>query len=137
MSDLLIPPEIWDHQIPTFSQTPTTWLWHGFLAHGNITLLTSQWKSGKTTLLSLLLSRRKSGGVLAGLPVLPGKSVVVSEESNSLWAERSRLYDFGGQVCFFPQPFLTIPRPGESWLLRFRPTGRAVAFSGRQSPLPP
>ena len=43
------------------------WLWHGFLARANLTLLTGMWKSGKTTLLSLLLSRRKTGGSLAGL----------------------------------------------------------------------
>jgi hypothetical protein len=89
-------------------------LWHGFVAPGNLTLLTSQWKAGKTTLLSLLLSRRKEGGTLAGLAVKPGKSVVVSEESMSLWADRARLYNFGGKVCFIPQPFLTIPRP-EQW----------------------
>ena len=29
----------------------TDWLLHGYLARGNITLLTSQWKAGKTTLL--------------------------------------------------------------------------------------
>ena len=38
------------------------WLWPGFIARGNITLLTSLWKSGKTTLVSHLLARRKSGG---------------------------------------------------------------------------
>jgi len=42
---------------------------------GNITLLTSQWKSGKTTLIAVLLSRLKAGGQLAGLPVLPGRAV--------------------------------------------------------------
>jgi hypothetical protein len=89
------------------------WLWHGFVARGNLTLLTSAWKSGKTTLLSLLLSRRKSGGVLAGLAVKPGKTVVITEEPRRLWAERARRYDFGGQVCFFPQPFRSIPTLAE------------------------
>ena len=53
------------------AQTPPTvrWLWHGYLARGSITLLTSQWKSGKTTLLSILLGRLKTGGDLAGLRV--------------------------------------------------------------------
>ena len=31
-----------------------SWLWDGFLAAGNLTLLTSLWKSGKTTLVSCL-----------------------------------------------------------------------------------
>jgi hypothetical protein len=61
----------------------------------------------------LLLSRRKQGGTLAGLAVKPGKTVIVSEEARSLWAERVRRGDFGGQVCFFPQPFLGIPRPDQ------------------------
>jgi hypothetical protein len=43
------------------------WLWHGYLLPGAVTLLTSQWKSGKTTLASILLSRPKGGGQLAGL----------------------------------------------------------------------
>jgi hypothetical protein len=42
------------------------WLWLGFVARGGVTLLTSQWKAGKTTLLSLLLARLKPGGSLAG-----------------------------------------------------------------------
>jgi AAA domain-containing protein len=37
--------------------TPPTWLWPGYLGAGRVTLLTSQWKSGKTTLVSLLLAR--------------------------------------------------------------------------------
>ena len=41
------------------------WLWEGYLAPGNITLLTSQWKSGKTTLMSILLSRLREAGRLA------------------------------------------------------------------------
>ena len=53
------------------AQASLPWLWHGFLAPGNITLLTSQWKSGKTTLIAVLLSRLNAGGQLAGLPVLP------------------------------------------------------------------
>ncbi|HKI30839.1 MAG TPA: hypothetical protein VKA46_03025 [Gemmataceae bacterium] len=40
----------------------TSWLWDGYLAHGNVTLLTSQWKSGKNTPLSIPLVRRETGG---------------------------------------------------------------------------
>jgi hypothetical protein len=45
---------------------PVSWFWYGYLGPGKVTLLTSQWKSGKTTLLALLLARMQSGGVLAG-----------------------------------------------------------------------
>ena len=41
---------------------PPTWLWHGYLGAGRVTLLTSQWKSGKTTLVSLLLAGMQQGG---------------------------------------------------------------------------
>jgi hypothetical protein len=89
------------------------WLWHGFLARGNITLLTGPWKGGKTTLLSMLLARRHAGGTLAGLAVQPGKTIVVTEESTPIWAERARRHDFGGKACFIAQPFLHIPYPWE------------------------
>jgi len=114
MTNSAIPQEVWDHQVTAMAPQPLDWLWHGFVAPGNLTLLTSQWKAGKTTLLSLLLSRRKGGGQLAGLAIKPGKSVVVSEEPLSLWADRARCLDFGGQVCFISRPFLTIPKP-EDW----------------------
>jgi hypothetical protein len=113
MTNVTIPQEVWDHEVTASAPQPIDWLWHGFVAGGNLTLLTSQWKAGKTTLLSLLLSRRKNGGRLAGLAIKPGKSVVVSEEPLGLWADRARRLDFGGQVCFISQPFRTIPQPDE------------------------
>ena len=80
------------------------WVWDGFLAPKNITLLTSQWKSGKTTLLSVLLARRAAGGTLAGRPVKPGRSAVVCEEYEEHWEQRRRTLDFGNDVAFFCQP---------------------------------
>src|SRR5437870_3071982 len=62
-----------------------SWLCQGYLAAGNVTLLTSQWKSGKTTLVAVLLAKMAKGGQLAGLQVKPGKAVVVSEESSLNW----------------------------------------------------
>src|SRR5262245_14075464 len=74
------------------------WLWQGYLLPGAVTLLTSVWKSGKTTLLSVLLSRLKSGGVLGGLPVRAARAVVVSEEGPELWWGRGRSLNFDGHV---------------------------------------
>jgi hypothetical protein len=108
-----LPQELWDQDLTKAEQTNPDWLWHGLLARGNVTLLTGLWKTGKTTLLSLLLSRRKHGGSLAGLAVQPGKTVVVAEESAALGADRARRHDFGGNVCFFLQPFLNVPTPDE------------------------
>jgi hypothetical protein len=107
------PQEVWDHDLRSITRPAADWLLHGLIARGNLTLLTSLWKAGKTTLLALLLSRRKHGGLLAGLAVQPGKTVVITEEDSALWADRARRYDFGGQVCFFPRPFHAIPTPAE------------------------
>ena len=85
------------------------WLWDGFLAQGNLTLLTSLWKSGKSTLIGLLLDRRRAGGQLLGRAVRPGATVVVTEESPELWAMRRRRLSFGPRVCFFFRPFKEIP----------------------------
>jgi hypothetical protein len=114
MENVTLPQEVWDHELASSQQAAPEWLWHGFVAPGNLTLLTSLWKSGKTTLLALLLSRRKQGGSLAGLAVKAGKTLVVSEEPQALWTERARQFDFGGRVCFFCQPFRHVARP-EEW----------------------
>ena len=114
MSDIAIPQEVWDHQLTASAPTKAAWLWQGFIAPANTTLFTSHGKLGKTTLLSMLLSRRKQGGTLAGLAVKPGRTVVISEESREVWEEHARQFDFGGKVCFVFRPFLTIPTP-EEW----------------------
>lgn len=92
-----------------------SWLWHGYLASGAITLLTSQWKAGKTTLLSVLLKKLGGGGRLAGLPVAPARAIVVSEEGTARWAARDRQLAFGGHVGWVCRPFRGRPKPGD-WI---------------------
>jgi hypothetical protein len=98
------------------AQEQIPWLWQGYLARGNFTLLTSQWKTGKTTLVSVLLHHLKAGGTLAGLPVQPGKTIVVSEEGPDLWFQRSRRFDYAEHVAWFCRPFWGKPTP-EQWLI--------------------
>jgi hypothetical protein len=86
-----------------------SWLWHGYLGAGKLTLLTSQWKSGKTTLVSILLARMARGGRLAGLPVSAGRALVVSEEGRTDWDRRCRTLKLGHHVGFFCRPFATRP----------------------------
>jgi hypothetical protein len=103
------------HPLPTYSPVwsgemspapaEVPWLWHGYLAPSNITLLTSRWKTGKTTLLSVLLARRAAGGTLAGRALKPGRTAVVCEEGEWHWQQRRRTLDFGNDVAFFCQPF--------------------------------
>ena len=80
------------------------WIWEGVLAHGAITLLSAPEKVGKTTLLSLLLDRRRAGGELLGRTVFPGKTVLCSEENDALWALRQPPLDFGPDLRPAPVP---------------------------------
>jgi hypothetical protein len=72
-------------------------------------LLTSLWKSGKTTLLSILLARLKDGGQLLGLPVRPARALVVSEEGAALWHQRRQRLVFGEHTALISQPFAGKP----------------------------
>jgi hypothetical protein len=87
----------------------TRWLWHGMLAAGKLTLLTSLWKSGKTTLLTHLLGRRRHGGDFLGLAVAPGVSLIVSEEPRDLWPQRFRRHRLGQEVAVLSRPFTGRP----------------------------
>ena len=104
-SPLFIPPPVNYDELARRAAEPMRWLWHGYLAAGSVTLLTSRWKAGKTTLLSLLLARLGCGGELAGLPVATGRVVIVSEEAPTLWAERGRRLGFGPHLDFLCRPF--------------------------------
>jgi len=97
-------------------QEPATpaWICQGLLAAGHITLLTSQWKSGKTTLLSLLLGCRRAGSQLAGFGVKEGKTMVISEEDIRLWAPRHRKLNFGDNAGIYSRPFGSMNRD-EAW----------------------
>jgi hypothetical protein len=91
-------------ELESSGAAPVDWLWEGYLAPRNVTLLTSQWKSGKTTLVAVLLSRLRQGGTFAGQPLRPGKALVVSEESADLWLARRKKLGFG-DVRFLCRPF--------------------------------
>lgn len=89
------------------------WLWRGYLAAGQVTLLTSQWKMGKTTLMAILLAKLQSGGELAGQAVAPGRAAIVSEEAADMWALRAHRLDFGRQLLYC-RPIGHVPSP-EEW----------------------
>src|SRR4029077_5463293 len=76
------------------------WIWEGMIAQPGITLLTGASMVGKTTLVAMLLDRRRAGGRLLGKRVRPGPTIVVTEEDVSVWARRQRGLDFGPHVCF-------------------------------------
>lgn len=90
-------------------ETSPKWLWHGYLHDGDITLLTSQWKTGKTTLVAGMLRHLADGGEFLSLPIRPAKAWVVSEESAELWASRLPLLPIGEHVELLARPFRTRP----------------------------
>jgi AAA domain len=111
---------------PAFSPTPlhhlgqnsapiqTDWLWNGYLARQNITLLTSQWKTGKTTLVAGLIQTMANDGTFLGRSCRAGKVLVVSEEADFHWAARQRFFSFGGHAQLMCRPFRARPTP-EEW----------------------
>lgn len=105
----VLPPEVWFHNLEAAERPAKPWLLQGYLAPGSVTLLTSQGKCGKTTLLSILLARLKAGGQLLGLPVAAGKALVITEEPRSLWEERGHKLGYGDQLCLQCRPFLGKP----------------------------
>jgi hypothetical protein len=100
-----LPAAVTGDNLDHLARDQATWVWDGYLAHGSVTLLTSQWKLGKTTLLSVLLARRETGGERPGRAVAAGRSCVVSEESLALWKQRHCKLAFGAAVAFLCRPF--------------------------------
>ena len=90
------------------------WLWDGFLMPGDITLLTSQWKTGKTTLLAGLLGNFGAGTAFLGRDLRPGRAWVISEESRAQWGERLGLMPIGPHVHLLARPFRGRPTE-EEW----------------------
>ena len=89
------------------------WLWEGYLARGNITLLTSLWKAGKTTLVAGLLRQLEAGEPFLGRPCRPATALVLSEEPRSIWAERLKSIPIGPHVQLLLRPFPRRPEPAE------------------------
>jgi hypothetical protein len=87
------------------------WLLRGYIARKSVTLLTSLWKAGKSTLLALQLKAMGCGDDLAGLSVAKANVLVVSEESSALWAGRRDKLGIGDHAQFYIRPFLGRPDP--------------------------
>jgi hypothetical protein len=105
------------------------WLWRGYLAAGQLTLLTSLWKSGKTTLLSILLSRLQEDGELLGLPVRPARALVLSEEGTDLWQQRRHRLVFSAHTDLISRPFAGKPSAAE-WRALIDHAGTVLGTEG-------
>ena len=100
---------VWAEKLAGETDPAVSWLWEGYLARGEVTLLTSQWKVGKTTLVSVLLDRLAAGGTLAGRPVVPARAAVLSEETPRHWSRRCQQFSLWHHVCFFCRPLPGLP----------------------------
>ena len=66
-----------------------------------MTLLTSQWKSDKTILASILLARMAQRAELAGLPLATGQAAIISEKGPDNWEVRCRKLHMGSLLSLF------------------------------------
>ena len=80
------------------------WIWEGFLTKGHLTLLSALWKSGKTTLVSQLLKCIATQKLLAGKEVKQSKVLILSEESEALWARRREELSLEGDIWITSRP---------------------------------
>lgn len=94
---------------PVENQPAADWLWDGYLGRGNLTLLTSAWKAGKTTLVTGLLQAFGPGGEFLGRRCRPARALVISEESREHWAARLALMPVGEHSRLMSRPFLLRP----------------------------
>lgn len=85
-------------------QTPVDWLWEGFLARGQFTLFASLWKAGKTTLICWLLKSIESQEQFIGKDTKSVNVLIISEESEALWAKRKEEYQFGTNIWLSCRP---------------------------------
>lgn len=95
------------------ARSDMAWLWQGYLAPREITLLTAMWKTGKTTFIAGLLAKLNKGGEYCGQPLRAGRALVVSEEEEQLWVQRGRKLELSPHVRFMCRPFAGRPTVAE------------------------
>lgn len=82
------------------------WICNGYLARGSVTLLVSYPKAGKTTLLAALLAGLDAGDSFIGRELTPkARSLVISEESTTLWRRRRDDFGLPADVFLISRPF--------------------------------
>jgi hypothetical protein len=89
------------------------WVWDGYLAGGAVTLFSALFKCGKTTLFSHMLRQSNNGGTFLGRTIKASRFLYVTEESETLWAERRDRLGLGDNIAFWPRPFLCKPGKAE------------------------
>jgi hypothetical protein len=89
------------------------WLWRGLIPSEMATIFSALPKAGKTTLLAHLLRAMEAGGDFCGQEVRPGRVVYVTEESETLWANRRDQLGLKDHCEFVLRPFRAKPTRAE------------------------
>src|SRR5262245_41367127 len=89
------------------------WFWRGLVPAEAATILSALPKAGKTTLLAHLLRAAGGGGAFVGAAVRPARVVYVTEESETLWADRRDRLGLRDHCEFVLRPFRIKPRVSE------------------------
>lgn len=88
----------------TSDQAKVDWIWEGYLARGHLTFFSALWKVGKSTLIAYLLKALQEGKEFAGQPVTPTKVLILSEESETIWARRREDLGLTGDIYVHCRP---------------------------------
>jgi len=88
----------------------TKWLWKGYIPRGGIVLFSALWKAGKSTILShLLKSFDGSQSEFLGLEITPSRVLYITEEDESIWADRRDALMINDHVGMWCRPFKVRP----------------------------
>jgi AAA domain len=87
----------------------TLFLWKDLLVPSDVTLVTSQWKLGKTTLLLGLIHAMDQSAPFLEQATRRAQTWIVSEESRNQWAERQQQQPLGDHVHLMCRPFASRP----------------------------
>jgi len=88
-------------------------LWHGCIARRHTTMLSALMKCGKSTFLGHLLRSLQSGEPFAGRATKETRTLVVSEESQSIWIRRRDALELDGHLFVMSRPMLGRPNFGD------------------------
>jgi hypothetical protein len=124
----------WPDPVPISALTgeaaKVDWLWHGCIVRRHTTLFTALMKGGKTTFVSHLLRALQDGASFCGRVTTRCRTLVISEESQAIWAQRRDALGLDDSLETMCRPMMGKPTFAEwaDFLLHVRgcATDRAV-----------
>lgn len=99
----------------TADQAKVDWIWEGYLARGHLTFFTALWKVGKSTLIAYLIKALQDGKEFTGELVVPTRILILSEESETIWARRREDLGLTGDIYLHCRP-TKIKLDSKQWL---------------------